>query len=64
MTGPRGYRIHVGTAGIKDDTRDLLIVETTPAAVAGVFTRSRFAGPSIGLSRATVAGGRSRGRAA
>ena len=61
MTGPRGYRIHVGTAGIKDDTRDLLIVETTPAAVAGVFTRSRFAGPSIGLSRATVAGGRSRG---
>jgi glutamate N-acetyltransferase / amino-acid N-acetyltransferase len=61
VTGPRGYRIHVGTAGIKDDTRDLLIVETTPAAVAGVFTRSRFAGPSIGLSRATVAGGRSRG---
>ena len=61
MTGPRGYRIHVGTAGIKDDTRDLLIVETTPAAVAGVFTRSRFAGPSIGLSRATVAAGRSRG---
>jgi len=61
VTGPRGYRIHVGTAGIKDDTRDLLIVETTPAAVAGVFTRSRFAGPSIGLSRATVAAGRSRG---
>jgi len=61
VTGPRGYRIHVGTAGIKDDTRDLVIVETTPAAVAGVFTRSRFAGPSIGLSRATVAAGRSRG---
>ena len=59
---PRGFHVHVGNAHIKDDTRDLLIVSTdSDASVAGVFTQSRFAGPSITLSRETVSAGSSRG---
>lgn len=59
---PRGFHVHVGNAQIKDDSRDLLIVSTdVEASVAGVFTQSRFAGPSVTLSRDTVATGRSRG---
>jgi len=62
VTVPAGFRIHVGSAGIKDSTRDLLVVESDPeASVAGVFTLSRFAGPSIKLSRSTMAAGCSRG---
>ncbi len=59
---PRGFHVHVGNAHIKDDTRDLLIVSTdVEASVAGVFTQSRFAGPSVTLSRDTMASGRSHG---
>jgi glutamate N-acetyltransferase/amino-acid N-acetyltransferase len=58
---PRGFSAHVAAIGIKDDTDDFLVLaaERTDAAAA-VFTRSRFEGPSVTLSRANVADGRLR----
>jgi len=58
---PQGFSAHVAAIGIKDDTDDFLVLaaeRTTPAAA--VFTRSRFVGPSVTLSRAHVANGRLR----
>jgi len=58
---PRGFSAHVDGIGIKDDTDDFLVLaaeRTGPAAA--VFTRSRFVGPSVTLSRANVADGRLR----
>ncbi len=65
MTGPielpTGFRAHVANLGVKDDTDDLAVVASEVAcAAAGVFTRSRFAGPSVELARAAVADGRLR----
>ncbi len=52
VTLPRGFRAHVANVGVKDDTDDLAIVDATaPVAAAAVFTRSRFAGPSVDVSR-------------
>ncbi len=66
MTGPielpTGFRAHVANLGVKDDSDDLAVVASVVAcAAAGVFTRSRFAGPSVELARAAVADGRLRG---
>jgi glutamate N-acetyltransferase/amino-acid N-acetyltransferase len=59
---PRGFRAFTGNLGIKDDTPDFTaVVSEVPAAVAAVFTRSRFAGPSVTLSRASAADGCGRG---
>ncbi|HEY5873796.1 MAG TPA: bifunctional glutamate N-acetyltransferase/amino-acid acetyltransferase ArgJ [Ilumatobacteraceae bacterium] len=58
---PRGFSCHVTNVGIKDDTDDFVIVaadRTCPAA--GVFTRSRFSGPSVVVSRENVADGAAR----
>jgi glutamate N-acetyltransferase / amino-acid N-acetyltransferase len=59
---PRGFRAHAANIGIKDDTPDFSVVlgeaGTTSAAV---FTRSRFSGCSVLISRAHAAGGRARG---
>lgn len=58
---PPGFSAHVDGIGIKDDTDDFLVLaadRTGPAAA--VFTRSRFVGPSVTLSRANVADGRLR----
>ncbi|MFN0026055.1 MAG: bifunctional glutamate N-acetyltransferase/amino-acid acetyltransferase ArgJ [Acidimicrobiales bacterium] len=56
---PRGFSAHVANIGIKDDTTDFLVVaSSSPAAASAVFTRSRFAGPSVVLSRRHVADGR------
>jgi glutamate N-acetyltransferase/amino-acid N-acetyltransferase len=58
---PAGFTAHVANIGIKDDTDDFVVVaaeRTCPAAA--VFTRSRFAGPSVELSREHVADGRLR----
>ena len=53
---PRGFRAHVASVGIKDTTDDLAIVDARrPVAAAAVFTRSRFSGPSVDLSRHNVA---------
>ncbi len=45
---PRGFVTYAGNAGVKDDSLDLSIVASNIACVAdGVFTKSRFAGPSV-----------------
>lgn len=49
---PAGFVAHVCNVGIKDATDDLVIVVSEPAAASSaVFTRSRFAGASVVLSR-------------
>ncbi len=56
---PTGFTAHVANIGIKDDTKDFLVVASDrPAAAAAVFTRSRFSGASVTLSRRHVADGR------
>ena len=55
---PRGFSAHVANIGIKDATDDFVVIAAerrVPAA--GVFTRSRFAGPSVVISREHVADG-------
>ena len=58
---PRGFSAYVANLGVKDDTDDFVVLAAAaPATVAGMFTRSVFAGPSVRLSRANVAGGSAR----
>ena len=55
---PGGFASHVANVGVKDDTEDFVVVTADrPVAAAGVFTRSRFAGPSVTLSRDHLADG-------
>jgi glutamate N-acetyltransferase/amino-acid N-acetyltransferase len=57
VTGPQGFLAYTANLGVKDGTRDFaVVVSEVPATVAAVFTRSRFAGPSVGLSRASLDG--------
>ncbi len=52
---PRGFRTHTGHVGIKDQVDDFaVLVSDVPASVSAMFTRSRFAGPSVVLSRAAA----------
>jgi glutamate N-acetyltransferase / amino-acid N-acetyltransferase len=61
-TGPAGFHGLTRALRIKDELDDFTaIVCAEPAAVSAVFTRSRFAGPSVLLSRETAARGRARG---
>ncbi len=49
---PRGFRSHVANIGIRDGTDDFLVVASDrPAPAAAMFTRSRFVGPSVVVSR-------------
>lgn len=49
---PRGFHEHVTNVGIKDTTDDFtLVVADSTCAAAGVFTQSRFVGPSVTVSR-------------
>jgi glutamate N-acetyltransferase / amino-acid N-acetyltransferase len=58
---PRGFSAYVTNLGVKDGTDDFVVVAAAaPATAAGMFTRSVFAGPSVRLSRANVAGGSAR----
>ena len=58
---PAGFTAHVGNVGIKDATDDfVLIVADHVVPAAGVFTKSRFAGCSVELSRAHLANGQAR----
>jgi glutamate N-acetyltransferase / amino-acid N-acetyltransferase len=58
---PAGFTCHVGNVGIKDDTDDFTVIAADrPCAVAAVFTRSRFAGPSVVVSREHAADGQAR----
>jgi glutamate N-acetyltransferase/amino-acid N-acetyltransferase len=60
---PHGFRVHTANVGLAPDSRDDLavIASDVPARVSAVFTRSRFAGPCVRLSRAAVVGGTARG---
>lgn len=50
---PQGFSSCVTNVGVKDTTDDLTIVlADAHATSAGVFTQSRFAGPSVEISRA------------
>ena len=53
---PRGFHSYVANIGVKDSTDDFtLVVADTNCAAAGVFTQSRFAGPSVVVSRTHLA---------
>ena len=53
---PSGFRCHVANIGIKDDTDDFVVITAERAVpAAGVFTRSRFSGPSVVISRQHLA---------
>ena len=53
---PLGFHSYVANIGIKDSTNDFtLVVADANCAAAGVFTQSRFAGPSVLLSREHIA---------
>jgi glutamate N-acetyltransferase/amino-acid N-acetyltransferase len=55
---PLGFACHVANIGVKDDTEDFVVVAAArPVPAAGVFTKSRFAGPSVIVSREHVADG-------
>ena len=57
-TLPNGFHSHVANIGVKDDTDDFVVIASERAVpVAAVFTKSRFAGPSVTLSRTQVADG-------
>lgn len=59
MQLPAGFRAHTANIGIKDDTTDFAVIAAErPCSAAAVFTRSRFAGPSVTLSRGHAADGR------
>ena len=59
---PAGFRVYTANIGIKDETTDFcLVVSDVPASSAGVYTRSRFAGPSVNVSRGVTATGLARG---
>ncbi|MYV47377.1 bifunctional glutamate N-acetyltransferase/amino-acid acetyltransferase ArgJ [Streptomyces sp. SID2888] len=60
---PQGFVVHTAPVGLADDGRDdfTVLASTVPAVVSAVFTRSRFAGPSVLLSREAAADGRARG---
>lgn len=53
---PAGFSAHVARLAIRDDTDDFLVIlSDRPAVADAVFTRSRFAGPSVTLSRRHLA---------
>jgi len=57
---PAGFAATVANIGIKDTTDDVVIISCEGGcAAAGVFTKSRFAGPSVTVSRENLRGGRS-----
>lgn len=61
MRLPGGFACHVANVGVKDETDDLVVlVADGRAAAAAVFTKSRFAGPSVSISRTHVADGSAR----
>ena len=52
---PTGFTTHVANIGIKDDTDDFVVIASDrPCSAAALFTRSRFAGPSVVVSRRHV----------
>ena len=61
MKLPAGFSCYVSNVGIKDDSDDFVVVAADAmCAAAGVFTKSRFAGPSVQVSREHLADGHAR----
>lgn len=61
MALPSGFIAHTGRAGLRDDGDDVaVVVSTRPCVSAGLFTQSRFEGPSVTVSRPRAASGRAR----
>jgi glutamate N-acetyltransferase/amino-acid N-acetyltransferase len=60
---PRGFVAFTGHLGLRDDGSDdfSVVLATGPAISAGVFTRSRFAGASVLISRDHLRAGPVRG---
>ena len=59
---PHGFRGWTTGLGMKEGGDDFaFVVSEVPAAVSAVFTRSRFAGPSVVLSRESASRGSARG---
>ena len=59
---PKGFRAFTTNIGIKDDTPDFSVVIGDPGTIGvAAFTKSRFAGCSVQLSREHAATGRARG---
>lgn len=60
---PAGFVVHTAPVGLSDDGRDdfTVLASTVPTQVSAVFTKSRFSGPSVVLSRAAAADGQARG---
>jgi len=55
---PDGFGCFVANLGIKDDSDDFVVIAADDGcSTSGVFTKSRFAGPSVELSRERVADG-------
>ena len=53
---PLGFSSFVTNVGVKDSTKDFTVVMADgPCSAVGVFTQSRFAGPSVVISRRNVA---------
>jgi glutamate N-acetyltransferase/amino-acid N-acetyltransferase len=58
---PAGFVAHTGRAGLRDEGDDVSVIVGSPGCTsAGVFTRSRFSGPSVEISRPRAASGRAR----
>lgn len=61
VAAPTGFGIHTGNIAVKDSTTDFCVIAAERrVATAGVFTRSRFSGPSVAISRVNVRSGRAR----
>ena len=61
IVDPQGFVSLSANIGIRDDAKDfVVIVSSVPATSSAVFTQSRFAGPSIEISRHVAATGRGR----
>lgn len=52
---PLGFRSITANAGIRDAKNDLtIVISEVPATLSAMFTQSRFAGPSVTLSRSVL----------
>lgn len=57
-TIPKGFKTAVSNVGIRDNTEDFVCIYSDVIAnISGVFTQSRFAGPSINICKENIANG-------
>jgi glutamate N-acetyltransferase/amino-acid N-acetyltransferase len=56
---PSGFGCHVANLGLRDGGNDFVVISArAPVPAAGTFTRSRFTGPSVTISREHLRDGR------